>query len=161
MTDAAPPSGGMRTGAAAFFTHPIPLWLAFVLVHLWLGWLCLTAPGLPLGDVSYVYKWWVEQGRNADLWVGIHSAWVYPIVAILPMAAAYVFGPGPYESTWLSIVMIVDAAAFTVLLTRGREVAHAAWWWLGFLVLLGPISLGRIDSIATPVALAGMLFLAT
>ena len=57
--------------------------------------------------------------------------------------------------------MIVNAAAFAVLLTRGRAVAVAAWWWLGFLAVLGPIALARIDSITVPIALAGMLLLAT
>lgn len=161
MTDAAALDGGSRTRVAAFLTSPITLWGAFVLAHLVLGLLCLFAPGLPMGDVTLVYKWWVDRGLSADVWVGIDTAWVYPIVALLPMLLAGAFGPGLYASTWLSLVMLVDAAAFAVLLSRGRAAAPAAWWWVGFLLVLGPISLGRIDSITVPIAMAGMLFLAT
>ena len=160
MTDAAPPDGGTTSRLAAFFTNPITLWGAFVLVHLGLGLLCLFAPGLPMGDVE-LYRWWVSRGTEAGLWVGIDTAWVYPIVALVPMILASAFGSLLYPSTWLSLVMIVNAAAFAVLLTRGRAAAVGAWWWMGFLVLLGPIALARIDSITVPVALAGMLLLAT
>lgn len=160
MTVAAPPDGGTSSRLANFFTSPITLWGAFVLVHLGLGLLCLFAPGLPMGDVE-LYRWWVSRGTDAGLWVGINTAWVYPIVALVPMILASAFGSLLYPSTWLSLVMIVNAAAFTVLLTRGRVAAPAAWWWIGFLAALGPIALARIDSVTVPVALAGMLLLAT
>jgi hypothetical protein len=161
MTDAAAFNGGSRSRVAAVLTSPITLWGAFVVAHLVLGLLCLYAPGLPMGDVTLVYQWWVERGFSSGDWVGIDTAWVYPIAALLPMLAADAFGPGLYASTWLSLVMLVDAAAFAVLLSRGRAAAPAAWWWVGFLIALGPISLGRIDSITVPIAMAGMLFLAT
>jgi hypothetical protein len=35
-----------------------------------------------------------------------------------------------------------------------------AWWWLLFLVLLGPIALGRIDAFTLPFALVGVLLAA-
>jgi hypothetical protein len=160
MTDAAPPDGGTPSRLVGFLTNPITLWGGFVLVHLGLGLLCLFAPGLPMGDVE-LYRWWVSRGTDAGLWVGIDTAWVYPIVALLPMVLASAFGSLLYPSTWLSLVMLVNAAAFAVLVTRGRSVAWAAWWWIGFLAVLGPIALARIDSITVPVALAGMLLLAT
>jgi len=160
MTDAAPPDGGTNSRVADFFTHPVTLWGGFVLVHLGLGLLCLFAPGLPMGDID-LYRWWVERGVEGGLWVGIDTAWVYPVVALVPMILASAFGWLLYPSTWLSLVMVIDAAAFAVLLTRGRAVASAAWWWLGFMVLLGPIALARIDSVVVPIALAGMLLLAT
>lgn len=142
--------------------HPVALWLAFILAHLWLGLLNLYGPGLPLGDVTIVYKFWSDQVFLADFWVGIHSAWVYPILAIFPMLAAEMFGPSLYASTWLSIVLLCDAGAFFALTGRKRESrnAAAAWWWIAFLVLLGPISLGRIDSITVPIAVIGVLLLA-
>src|SRR5690606_23732598 len=51
---------------------------------------------------------------------------------------------------------------FAVLLgrkTSGRREA-AAWWWLGFLALLGPIALARIDSITVPLAVVALLVVA-
>lgn len=141
-----------------------------MLVHLWLGLLNLYGPGLPLGDVSIVYKFWSDQVFIADFWVGIHSAWVYPILAIFPMLAAESFGPGLYVSTWLSMMMVFDAVAFASILgwrrstrqaapTSGRLVA--AWWWLGFLVLLGPIALGRIDTVTIALGIVGVMFVST
>ncbi|MBX3194543.1 MAG: DUF2029 domain-containing protein [Microbacteriaceae bacterium] len=163
MTDAAPPSAGTRRSAMAWASHPVPLWSAFVLVHFWLGMLGLYGPGLPLGDVTLIYRYWVQNGLDAGLWVGIDLDWVYPILALVPMLAAHVLGPDLYASTWLSMVMLVDAVAFAALTgaSRDRRLAIAGWWWLGFLLLLGPVALGRIDSITVPVAIMGVLALAS
>lgn len=143
---------------------PIALWAGFVLAHLWLGMLALYAPGQPLGDVTLVYKFWVvDYAFEGYGWVGIDTVWVYPILAIVPMIAAAALGPDLYASTWLSLVMLVDAIAFAVLLTVGRRhgMTHAGWWWLGFLVALGPVAVGRIDSITVPLAMLGMLVVVT
>jgi len=160
------PGGASRRRASAIraiAVSPIALWAAFVLVHFWLGMLCLYAPGLPLGDVTIVYRFWMDQAFVAHYWVGIDSGWVYPIGALVPMAAARVFGPALYASTWLSLVMVLDAVAFAALIGWGRRRASpgAAWWWLGFLLLLGPIALGRIDSITVPLAIVGVLMIAS
>jgi hypothetical protein len=161
MTETALPGSALRSRFAAWALHPITLWVAFVLVHFWLGMLGLFAPGLPLGDVTLVYKFWVEHGLVSHQWVGLDTPGVYPVVALLPMIAAYVFGPGAYASTWLSLVMLVDAAAFAVIMGFGRDrrLALVAWWWLGLLVLLGPVAVGRIDSIVAPVGIVGLLCL--
>ena len=157
MTDAATPRGVL----AVVVRNPIALWAAFVLAHLWLGYLGFNAPNQPLGDVTLVYRVWVGNGMDSGVWVGLDQPWVYPIVALAPMVAAWAFGDGFYTGTWLSLVMLVNAGAFAVLLVVARERrAAAAWWWIAFLVLLGPIALGRIDSITVPLALVGMLLLA-
>lgn len=145
-------------------TSPIALWAGFVLAHLGLGMLALYAPGQPLGDVTSVYRFWiVDYAFEGYGWVGIDTVWVYPIVAILPMIAAAAFGPDLYASTWLTIVTVVDAIAFAVLLGHSRRVGLPAigWWWIGFLVLLGPVAVGRIDAVTVPVAMVGLLVLAT
>ncbi|HWM34431.1 MAG TPA: hypothetical protein VNR36_09375 [Pseudolysinimonas sp.] len=163
MTDAAPPSGSIRTAGADLARHPVVLWVAFVLVHFVVGMLGLYGAGLPLGDVTLIYRYWVENGLDNGIWVGIDTVWVYPVLALVPMLIAYVFGPDFYASTWLSLVMLVDVLAFAVLAGFGRDrrLAYAGWWWLGFLLLLGPVALGRIDSITVPVALVGVLVLAS
>lgn len=162
MTDAAPPTT-LRGALAVVGRSPILLWGIFVVVHFWLGLGDLYAPGYPMGDVTLVYKFWVEQGLSTHHWVGLDSSWVYPIVALVPMIIAYALGPVLYGSTWLSLVMLVDAAAFAVIMSFGRDrrVIHVAWWWLGMLACLGPIALARIDSITVPVAIVGLLCLAT
>jgi Glycosyltransferase family 87 len=163
MTDAAPALRRAAAFSRVVITSPFTLWAMFVLAHLWLGLLNLYAPGQPLGDVTLVYKFWTDQALQAHFWVGINSSWVYPIVALVPMLIATVFGPTLYASTWLSMVMVINVVAFGVLTKwgRSRENNAAAWWWVGFLVLLGPIAMGRIDSIAAPLAIVGVLILAT
>jgi hypothetical protein len=142
--------------------NPLALWSSFIFAHLWLGLLNLYGPGLPLGDVTIVYKFWTDQIVIAGFWVGIHSPWVYPILAIFPMLAADMFGPTLYASTWLSMILLFDAVAFFALTGRKRESRNvvAAWWWIVFLVLLGPISLGRIDSVTVALAIVGVLCIA-
>lgn len=148
---------------AQLLTHPIVLWAAFVVVHFVLGLLALYGAGGPLGDVVDQYRFWVQYGSSTDVWVGIDTVWVYPIVALVPMLAANLFGPDLYASTWLSLVMLVDAAAFAVLTgaSRDRRLAIAGWWWLGFLLLLGPIAVGRVDAITVPFALVGLLVISS
>jgi hypothetical protein len=116
-----------------------------------------------MGDVTIVYKFWVDQALVYNVWVGIDTVWVYPIVAMIPMLAAFAFGSALYASTWLSLIMMLNAVAFAVITgwRATRNHARVAWWWIGFLVALGPIALGRIDSVTVPLAIVGMLILAT
>ena len=151
------------TGIRRILGSRAVLWAAFLLVHALLVVLNLTAQGLPLGDVTLVYRVWAENAAAEYVRMGIDVPWVYPILAFAPMAASLVFGPEWYGQTWLAIVVLLDAAAFAVLLgtrrlSRTRRIA--AWWWLGFLALLGPIALGRIDAITVPLAITGMLWAA-
>lgn len=163
MTAADPPASSAGSPVIAFVRHPLTLWGAFVLAHLMLGLLALYAPGLPLGDVTLVYKFWMEQAFLHNFWVGIDTVWVYPILALLPMMAAWVFGPDQYGATWLTLVMLLNAGAFGVLTGWGRRPDRIAtgWWWIAFLVLLGPIALGRIDAVTVPIALIGVLIIGT
>jgi hypothetical protein len=139
------------------------LWTAFVLTHLWLGYLNLNAPGQPLGDVVNIYKTWAENSRSTDTYVGIQYPWVYPIVALLPILAAGIFGFANYAVAWLVLVFVLDAVAFAALVGWQRKEASfaAGWWWIAFLLLLGPIAMGRIDSITIPVAIVALLVLST
>lgn len=132
----------------------VALWGCFAIVHLALALLCLHAPGQPMGDVTQVYSFWVERATEHGIVVGLDTPWVYPIVALAPMLAAAAFGMANYAVTWLALIVLLDAVAFALLVRRSTI---AAWWWLGFLALLGPIALARIDSVTVPLALAGLL----
>jgi hypothetical protein len=137
------------------------LWAGFAVVHGLLVWLCLVAPGWPLGDVEMVYRRWAEDAASGSFIVGIDIDFVYPILALVPILAALAFGPAFYALSWLGIVMLLDAAAFAFLIdSGGRRAVRAAWWWLGFLLLLGPIALARIDSITVPLVVIALLWLA-
>ncbi|MFC0681091.1 glycosyltransferase 87 family protein [Lysobacter korlensis] len=146
---------------AALAERRLVLWAAFALLHLWLGLVNLTSPSLPLGDVSWVYRGWIERAVYSDYWVGIHAEWVYPILALLPMLAAAVAGFEYYSSTWLTLVLALNAGAFALLTGVGRTGRNqgAAWWWLAFLALLGPIAIGRLDAVTVPLALVAVLWL--
>ncbi|MET0933270.1 MAG: glycosyltransferase 87 family protein, partial [Mycetocola sp.] len=53
----------------------------------------------------------------------------------------------------------LNAAGFALLLGTGRSRRRevAAWWWLGFTALLGPIALGRIDAVTVPIAVVALV----
>ncbi|MCW2756105.1 MAG: hypothetical protein JWQ32_3516 [Marmoricola sp.] len=135
------------------------LWIGFAAVHLWLVWELRYAPNHPLFDVTHVYRPWVRTGLNAGHWVGIDSAWVYPIGALVPMVAVAAFGLQHYGLQWLALVTALDAVAFAGLTRAGARGRVAAYWWLGFLAALGPIALGRIDAITIPLVIVALLIL--
>ncbi|MFM6974939.1 MAG: glycosyltransferase 87 family protein [Agromyces sp.] len=140
------------------------LWAGFALVHVYLTYMNLWGPGFPFGDVTRTYVVWAIHAQEGLSRMGIDQAWVYPILAFIPMALALYLPFFDYGFSWLLIVTVLDALVFAVLLGRGRLIrsrAVAAGWWLLFLVLLGPISLGRIDSITVPFAMAGLLWAVT
>jgi hypothetical protein len=149
----------------------IGFWTAFVVVHAVVAWLCLGLPGtgigeyaigLPLGDVTLVYRPWIEQAISGGPVVGIDQSWVYPIAAIVPMLAAMGLGPDLYGPVWLTLVTLLNAGGSAVLLgsrpCRRRE--FAAWWWVAFTALLGPIALARIDAVTVPIAVVALLLVA-
>ena len=152
-----------RSRLRRFLSGRAALWVAFLLVHALLAGINLWAQGGPLYDVTGVYHRWAELAADGSVRMGIDAPWVYPILAFAPMTLSLAFGPEWYGQTWLAMVAILDAAAFSVLLgtrrlSRTRRIA--AWWWTGFLLLLGPIAMGRIDAITVPLALTGLLWAA-
>ncbi|WP_314100924.1 glycosyltransferase 87 family protein [uncultured Frigoribacterium sp.] len=168
MTVAAPPrapgaDGASRRLPARVAAHPAVLWSAFVIVHLVVGHAALTGPNQPMGDVWSVYRTWMQQGVGGGDWVGVDRPWVYPLLAAVPMLLARVGGDAHYGQAWLTIVLLLDAGAFAVLTggLRGRRHVAPAWWWLLFLLALGPIAVGRIDAVTVPFAIVGLLLLSS
>lgn len=145
----------------AVVTSPLALWTAFLAVQVWLALLCLTVPGQPMGDVTSYYTVWSDQALSGGPLVGIDTIWVYPVLAIVPMILAAAFGP--YAVAWLALVALMNAAAFGWLVGWRSVVgvrpdparAVAGWWWTVFLLLLGPIALGRIDAVTVALAVVG------
>ncbi|PJJ61650.1 uncharacterized protein DUF2029 [Compostimonas suwonensis] len=141
------------------------LWLGFAFVHVILLGLSLYGQGWPLGDVVLVYKTWSEHAAAGAQLVGIDSPWVYPILAFPFMYASLAFGSDAYQYTWLGLVILLNAGAFAMLIgstaTRRPRVTVAAWWWLGFLLLLGPIAMTRIDAVTVALSIVGLLWLST
>ncbi len=155
MTDPTP----RPSGVARILSSRVAVWLGFALVHAWLAWLCLFGRHEGMNDVAVVYRQWVEQALNSGIIVGIDTAWVYPILAIVPMLAAAAFGITNYLATWVWMIVALNAVAFAVMV-RGARVG-AAWWWLAFLFALGPIALARIDAVTVAFGIIGVLMLST
>ena len=132
--------------------------VGFVVVHVALSALCYGgAPNQPAGDVTGVYRFWIDYWHATGRLVGVDTAWVYPIAALPPMLLAGVLGDGPYLLLWLILVGVLDGVALVLVARRSRGLA---WWWLGFTLLLGPVAVSRIDGVALPIAIVGVLLLA-
>jgi len=138
------------------------LWVGFAVVHIGvaaLGWLL---PNQPMGDVYLVYEPWSTRAVEGTGIVGITESWVYPHLALVPMVLAKAMAwLGGYEIAWAVVVTAVDAVAFAVLVGRGRSSGRwiAAWFWLVFIALLGPVGIYRLEGVTTPLALAACLWL--
>ena len=152
------------------------LWVAFVIVHIGVAALGFLLPNEPMGDVYRVYEPWsrawlagvdIEPVLNAQFpassaLVGITESWVYPQLAIVPMLLAWMFSwIAGYEVAWAILVTLCDALAFALLVGRGRSTGRwlAAWFWLAFIAVLGPVGMYRLDGITVPLAIAGSLWL--
>lgn len=134
------------------------LWVTFLAVHAWLSVAVWNGPHTPLNDVSTVYRDWILRGSLGDGWVGVDLAWVYPTAALVPMLAAAAAGFDHYSEAWLVLVALLDAIALGVIVSgQSRRHLVAGFWWLAYLLALGPIAVGRIDGITVPLAIAGLL----
>jgi hypothetical protein len=144
--------------------HPALLWGAFLAAHAWLIWLSLTIAPDAVGDVAGVYRYWMDGLLSGSSVVGITVAWVYPLGALAPMYLATLAGMQNFVVSWLVLVTVLDLITFAILIRgahRPAPRAIAAWWWIAALVALGPITLGRIDSVVTPFAILGLLVVLT
>jgi hypothetical protein len=147
-------------GSGGLARSPVALWAAFALVHVEIVIAAFLGPSLPLGDVVLAYHTWMGQAMGGGAVVGIDGPWVYPILALLPLGLAAAFGLEVYAQVWVVMVIALNAVAFAFLIGIGRTARRhrAAWWWLAFLVLLGPIAIGRIDAVTVPIVIVALLF---
>ncbi|MGB4780094.1 glycosyltransferase 87 family protein [Microbacterium sp.] len=138
------------------------LWVAFALVHVGVAWLGFVMPNNPTGDVYLVYAPWSRRALEGTVIVGISVPWVYPQLALLPMIAAQALAPViGYPLAWVIVITAADAVAFAVLIGRAHSVGRttAAWFWLTFIAVLGPVGVYRLDGFTTAVAILGCLWL--
>ncbi len=138
------------------------LWIAFAVVHAGVAWLGFLMPNEPMGDVYRVYEPWSQQALDGRGIVGITEAWVYPQLALVPMVLAHAFAPlAGYTVGWAMLVTLMDAVAFAMLVGRGLSTPRvtAAWFWLTFIALLGPVGLYRLDGLTVPLVVIACLWL--
>ncbi|QDZ16495.1 glycosyltransferase 87 family protein [Humibacter ginsenosidimutans] len=154
-------SGDRRARLNALARDPYALWGAFLLVHVVLWLTALLGSGMPLGDVTLVYLPWAQLAEHGYTFMGVTSPWVYPAVAMVPILIPMLAGSGGYVMAWLAMVTLFDVAAFAVLIRRRRRRSvAAAWWWLAFLLLLGPIAVGRLDAVSVAIVIIALVWLA-
>lgn len=142
-----------------------PLVVGSIAVHtLLLVLLPLWGEVSPMADVS-LYGWWLDTTPGFEL-LGISRDWVYPFPALIPMFFAKVLGlvlaGGNVLTGWILLLIVIDTMAILTLVQFGRTDRQrliAAWFWLAFIFLLGPVAIARIDAVATAVALFGVLAL--
>lgn len=149
------------TNALALRSEPVTrsnatlVWVAFSVSHLWLLILNLSIRPGTYSDVTGVYRFWFDQALRGNV-VGVDQDWVYPLLAWLPIAISGAAGTALYGLTWFILVTLLDAVAVWLLLGRNHGVLLAAVY-IGLQAMLGPISVGRLDSITVPMVVMAML----
>ncbi|NTW42019.1 MAG: hypothetical protein HGA44_19425, partial [Cellulomonadaceae bacterium] len=136
------------------------LWVAFLAAHAWLTWLGVRVVASEAFYDVDLYRWWMALGLQAGQWPVLHEAWVYPAGAIVPMllpALVTTTSTPGYALAWCLLVTVLDAAALALLLRRGRGRSVAGWWWTAFLVLLGPVAIGRLDAVVAALMVASLV----
>jgi len=134
------------------------LWCAFGTVHAWLTWLgVVVVPAAAFWDLD-LYRSWTSRALVEGIWPVLDDAWVYPVGAVLPMvlpALGTTTSTVQYALIWCLLVAVLDGAALAVLLRLERG-AVAGWWWTAALLLLGPVALGRLDAVTTPLSVVAL-----
>ncbi|WP_425955312.1 glycosyltransferase 87 family protein [Xylanimonas sp. McL0601] len=133
----------------------------FVLAHVWIVLDALSWSGEIFGDVS-LYDWWARRGFMNGVWPVLDYDWVYPAGALIPIAAPAIGTTGfvAYAVMWSAGVIALNGLALWFLARTPPRGRLAAWWWLIFLVALGPIWLGRLDGVVAPLILISLLLAA-
>jgi hypothetical protein len=136
-----------------YFNSPIVLLAVGLVAHLWLIQIGLHGIGTPMGDVPYAYEPWLNQMINSGKLLGVNIDWVYPFPALLPIWLSAFINPMEFTTGWMTLITAVDLVAVWFI---SRIRIDAAWFWLCYLVLLGPISISRMDSFSVAIALFGI-----
>ena len=142
------------------------LLIAGLFAHLWLIYTGLRGIGTPMGDILYAYQPWVHFMIDSQKLLGINVDWVYPYPAMIPMWASILINPNDFQAGWLTIITAVDLLLIAMIANFGKSDEDsaarfgAAWFWLFFLVALGPVSISRVDAFSVAVAMFGVLALA-
>jgi len=141
------------------------LLIAGLFAHLWLIFTGLRSPSTPMGDILFAYQPWVQFMIDSQKLLGVNVDWVYPYPAMIPMWASALVNPNDFQAGWLTIITVLDLLLIAMIANFGRQGADsalrfsAAWFWVFFLVVLGPVSISRVDSFSVVVALLGVMAL--
>jgi hypothetical protein len=114
---------------------------------------------MPMNDVL-LYGWWLQEMQQSGSIFGIGQPFVYPYLSLVPMwLAAFLGGPAGILIGWCTLISILNVIVIIGITNWGRgskESFIAILFWLIFVILLGPVAIARIDSIAVALALLGL-----
>src|SRR5690606_11783841 len=147
-----------RDRGGSLLQSPWLLALAFVVVHARLVHEAITWQYTIFGDVT-LYEWWARHGLGTGEWPVLDYDWVYPAGALVPVVAPSLVTDDllGYEIVWTALIVALNAAATVLLVRSTPRGALGAWWWLLFLLALGPIFVGRLDGVIAPMILAALV----
>ncbi len=111
------------------------------------------------GDLPLYREW--AKGAVQGTWPIVDFSWVYPAGALLPIIAPIAFGPYLYQLVWLLMLAAANWLAIAAI-AGGRlqriSAYPAAWYWLLSVLLLAPVSMLRLEGVAAPLAIAGLVW---
>ncbi|MFC7432824.1 MULTISPECIES: hypothetical protein [unclassified Agrococcus] len=142
--------------------EPRTVWLAFAVLQgaTIAAFAGHMVAGDTLGDLPLYREWAMDAFEGRGI-VGIDEAWVYPLLAWLPIGFANLAGASPYLTVWLALVIALDALALrTLLAARTTRAIIAGWAWLGMLLVLAPVALLRLEGVTAPLVVVAVALLA-
>lgn len=156
----------MVSRGGGLLLSPVVMWGGFITVSIYLGWVGYIAESVPYGDVTFIYEYWATRALLEGQVVGLNELWVYPFFALFPMMGSALISPENFAVGWIILVTGLNALVFGMLLLPhlarklGKDASSlkiAAWWWLIFMAVLGPIAVSRLESIVSALSIAGMV----
>ncbi|WP_306960208.1 glycosyltransferase family 87 protein [Arthrobacter bambusae] len=145
----------------ARLNSPKGLLVGFCVVHLvfLVFALILSLRGEAFSD-TFIYRDWTSAGFRDENLSGGPSPWVYPVLALVPMAIAGLAGPGPFFFLWVLMITVLNGVALAKLTGRGRrhEAIPAGWWWLVFVFIMGWLGFARVDGLTAPIVLIALAY---
>ncbi|WP_434612542.1 glycosyltransferase family 87 protein [Arthrobacter sp. A5] len=147
--------------AAARLNTPRGLLWGFIAIHLFfIGFMMIwVVQGQAFSD-TFIYREWAAAGFRDENLSGGPSPWVYPILALLPIAIAGIAGKGLFLLIWVLMITVLNGLAVGKLTNWGknRGAVRAAWWWLVFVLLMGWLGFARVDGLTAPLVLIALVY---
>ncbi|MBP2421332.1 glycosyltransferase 87 family protein [Microbacterium imperiale] len=119
----------------------------------------LIVTGGTEGDLP-LYRQWAQDAVQGT-WPIIDFPWVYPAGALIPIVGSIALGPYLYQLVWLIMMAAANwlaLAAISGARLQRRSAYPAAWYWLLSVFLLAPVSMLRLEGVAAPLAIAGLVW---
>lgn len=156
--DAPAPRRALRETVRVGLRSTAAVWATFAFVHLVLFFQAHLDPQALYGDPA-LYNTWAVYALRDGVWPVLDTAWVYPVGALVPIVAPALlsFDTDTYRVVFMLMVTVLNGFALGALLHAGRGRKVGAWWWLAFLLALGPISLVRLDGVSAALTILALV----